>query len=137
MLILEGDAARVGEWLALRLKNGASLVDWVAVVALALPATLVFVTSSHAQTAALTSADIDAPPAKYDYPYKGDTAISRDLDPAWKMWGWTDVSQVRRGICTIHIVPYGTVDNGEIFDEYALTRVLRHENAHCNGWRHR
>ena len=121
----------------MRLRNGASLVDWVAVVALALPTTSLFVTYSRAQTAALTSADVDAPPKKYDYPYKGDTAIYRDLDPRWKMWGWTDVRRAKKGTCIIHVVPYGTVDHGEIMDEDALTRVLRHENAHCNGWVHR
>jgi hypothetical protein len=52
------------------------------------------------------------------------------------MWAWTDVSQVKRGVCTIHLVPFGTVDNGEVFDGNAKTRLLRHENAHCNGWMH-
>jgi hypothetical protein len=80
--------------------------------------------------------DNDAPPKKYDYPYKGDVAIFRDLDPGWGMWGWTDVRRAKKGTCVIHVVPYGTVDHGEIMDEDALTRVLRHENAHCNGWRH-
>jgi hypothetical protein len=121
----------------MRLKNGASLVDWVAVVALALPATLLFVTYSHAQTSAPMSADIDPPPAKYDYPFKGDVAVFRDLDPKWQMWGWTDVRQVKKGTCIIHVVPYGTVDHGQIMDNDALTRALRHENAHCNGWVHR
>ena len=120
----------------MRLKNGASLVDWVAVVALALPATLLFIRYSHAQTAALTSPVVDVPPKKYDFPYKGDTAIYRDLDPRWKMWGWTDTRQLKKGACIIHVVPYGTVDQGQIMDEDALTRVLRHENAHCNGWKH-
>jgi len=93
--------------------------------------------NARAQTAALTSVDVEPPPAKYDHPYKGEIAIFHDLDPAGEMWAWTDPRGLNRGICNIHVVPNGTVDHGQIMDEDALTRVLRHENAHCNGWVHK
>ena len=131
--LLEGDAAH-WERLAMRLKNGASLVD--PVVAPALLATLLFVIYSHAQTSAPVALPVQPPPAKYDHPYAGDVAIYYDLDPQGEFWGWTDVSQIKKGICTIHFKPRMTVDAGAVLDETAFTQLLRHENAHCNGWRH-
>src|SRR5262249_51636932 len=86
---------------------------------------LVAIFPAHARDAAV-SLPVDSPPKKYDYPFKGEIAIYYDLDPDDGMWGWTDVSEVKRGICRIHLVPQGTVAYGAVLDEYAKTRLLRH-----------
>jgi hypothetical protein len=70
------------------------------------------------------------PPAHYDRPYKGKLTIHR-----------LDVLQIRK-ICGPLAVACAVVGSGRCtiymsgLDNWKTQLTLKHEMAHCNGWRH-
>lgn len=89
---------------------------------------------------ALAAANIDLPPAKYDHPYRGhvqfvyDFPIESDGD---YYWGYTVPPRRPGGKCLIHLSPIGAVIENQVMTEEMLRVLIRHETAHCGGWRHR
>jgi hypothetical protein len=93
------------------------------------------------------------PPPAYDYPYKGKLYISAENDletmamvcgipqtsrlvhacaqvPGWE-FGPTGMGKLKYGECLILIAKRVLVEQ-----HYDYDMVIRHENAHCNNWRH-
>jgi hypothetical protein len=89
---------------------------------------------------ALVTADIDLPPAKYDHPYRGQVQYVYDFPRTYNgdlFWGYTVAPQHKGGKCVIHLSPVGSVSGKQVMTEAALERLIRHETAHCNSYRHR
>jgi hypothetical protein len=82
------------------------------------------------------------PPAEYDHEYTGKLDIVKVLDgeqaramcpDAFRNGGYPIAcAQVRPNSCTIIITPEEIIKR----HGYTLEAVLRHERAHCNGFRH-
>jgi hypothetical protein len=89
---------------------------------------------------ALMAADIDLPPARYDHPYAGkvqyvyDFPVEQDGD---FFWSYTVPPRRKGAPCLIHLSPIGSVVDNQVMTEEMLRVLIRHETAHCNGWRHR
>lgn len=98
----------------------------------------------------LMAADIDLPPTRYDHAYRGQVeyvydfpiAVAEDGQRGYSadddhMWGYTVPPKRRGGKCLIHLSPIGSVVDNQVMTEEMLRVLIRHETAHCNGWRHR
>jgi hypothetical protein len=78
------------------------------------------------------------PPQEYDHPFQGRLTVIQDLRPWFsdENWGEADISQIDRGICTIHTAPIGYAADSWVLDAEGYEALLRHEHAHCNGLVH-
>jgi hypothetical protein len=88
---------------------------------------------------ALMQADIDLPPPQYDHPYRGQVEFVYDfpieVDGEY-LWGHTVPPRRPGGKCLIHLSPIGSVVTNQVMTEEGLRTLIRHETAHCVGWRH-
>jgi hypothetical protein len=90
---------------------------------------------------ALMAPDMDLPPAKYDRPYRGQIEYVYDFPLATTdgeyLWGYTVPPRRPGGTCLVHLSPIGSVVHNMVMTKEVLLRLMRHEQGHCNGWRHR
>jgi hypothetical protein len=87
----------------------------------------------------MTMPIIDMPPRKYDHPYPNikyvmDFPLETQDGDIW--WGFTEPPLKRGGVCIVHLSPIGSVRGSQVMTEEGLQALVRHETAHCNGWRH-
>lgn len=79
------------------------------------------------------------PPAEYDHPFAGETIIYEiDRSNVWKECSHAGKFKMRRDVAGC-----ARVEDGKCIIHLAmrtkratLDKILRHEIAHCNGWKH-
>ncbi len=89
---------------------------------------------------ALVPNNVQPPPARYDYPYKG--KLYAYVGGRWLItthcgplaYACAPIGGEKPGQCTITLPRVGTWFTQGRIDEAGYRALIRHERAHCNGW---